>query len=134
MPNIITIAVAVIKNEEGKVFLQQRNEPGTEAHEKWNFPGGGIQFGEAPEEALKREVREEAGYEVEIVRLLPKIFTHIWDSEGQIIMLAYECRITGGSEKKQDLEVLDHRFVDPSEIASMSCLPYTKETVDLLKQ
>jgi 8-oxo-dGTP diphosphatase len=36
----------------------------------WNFPGGGIEENESPEEACIREVKEETGFEVEIKRLL----------------------------------------------------------------
>jgi 8-oxo-dGTP diphosphatase len=36
----------------------------------WNFPGGGIEAGETPEEACIREVKEETGYEVKVMRLL----------------------------------------------------------------
>ncbi|WP_456290027.1 NUDIX domain-containing protein [Paenibacillus sp. AK002] len=36
----------------------------------WNYPGGGIEEGETPEEACIREVKEETGFEVEIIKLL----------------------------------------------------------------
>jgi 8-oxo-dGTP diphosphatase len=36
----------------------------------WNFPGGGIEREETPEEACVREVKEETGYEVQLVKLL----------------------------------------------------------------
>jgi 8-oxo-dGTP diphosphatase len=36
----------------------------------WNFPGGGIEEGETPEEACIREVKEETGFEVKIIKLL----------------------------------------------------------------
>jgi 8-oxo-dGTP pyrophosphatase MutT (NUDIX family) len=47
--NQITIVVAIIRNENGDVLLARRNEPGLkDAHDKWEFVGGGIEFGENP--------------------------------------------------------------------------------------
>lgn len=53
--------VAVILNDDGKALLTQRNQPNSHAHKKWQFAGGGIEHGEHPINALKREIQEEVG-------------------------------------------------------------------------
>ena len=50
---------------EGRVFLHQG-----EGEDFWTFPGGRAEFGETAEQTLKREMREELGAEIEVVRLL----------------------------------------------------------------
>ena len=68
-----TIVIAIITNDQKDILLAKRHEPEAKhAHDKWEFIGGGIEFGEELEDAVKREVKEEAGVEVKIVRLLPK--------------------------------------------------------------
>ncbi len=87
---------AMVRNEKGEILFLKRteqcgNEPG-----KWTFPGGKLEFGETQEQAVKREVLEEAGLEVEIVRLL-KIVDHILKEEKQHwFNPVYEVRIVGG--------------------------------------
>ena len=56
MKNIEVVA-AIIHNVEGRVFATQRGYG--EWKDWWEFPGGKIEFGESPEEALKREIQEE---------------------------------------------------------------------------
>ena len=56
MKNIEVVA-AIIHNTEGRVFATQRGYG--EWKDWWEFPGGKIEFGESPEEALKREIQEE---------------------------------------------------------------------------
>jgi mutator protein MutT len=68
--NTIKVGVsALIFNDEHKVLLslrglQARNEQG-----KWEIPGGEVNFGEKLEEAVKREVREEIGVEIKVIKL-----------------------------------------------------------------
>ena len=58
----LTIVVAIINNAKGEILFAKRNEPETpEIHNMWEFPGGKIEFGEDPEEAVVREVAEETG-------------------------------------------------------------------------
>lgn len=130
----ITIVVAVIRNENGDVLLARRNEPELKhAHDKWEFVGGGIEFGESPEEALKREVKEEAGVTVEIVRLLPKIFAEMLNEEIQVIILTYECKIISGELRAGlDQEIAELNFVPLSEVKNYNAFRNIQKTVELL--
>ncbi|UCG95713.1 MAG: NUDIX domain-containing protein [archaeon] len=73
---------ALIFNSEGKVFLAKRgpkarNEPG-----RWDFPGGGVEFGEKIEDAIRREIKEEFDMDIEVLELLD-VCNHIIKDEGQ---------------------------------------------------
>lgn len=129
---VVPVVVALILDESGRIYMQRRHDPESPAHDFWEFPGGGIEFGETPEQALVREVKEESGYEVQVIRLLPKIYSNVW-SEVEVLLVAYECRITGGEFKTQETEVSEARFFSPEEINFEKSLPYTKEIIDLLK-
>ena len=66
----VPVACGVILGQDGKVLVTQR-PPGKIAAGKWEFPGGKIEKGESPLEALCRELREELG--VEAIRARPLI-------------------------------------------------------------
>lgn len=135
-----TIVVALIMNEEKKILLARRNEPELKhAHNKWEFVGGGIEFGEDPEAAIIREVKEEAGVDVEIVRLLPKVLSHVWNFEDgikqQILLLHYECKIVGGQlTPGLDQEIAELKYFSLEEIKQLDTLPLIYEGVLLLEQ
>ncbi len=67
---------AMIVNEENKVLMLLRAKNSRNEANKWSFPGGQVEFGEKLEDAIKREVKEEIGCEVEVKRLL-KVVDHI---------------------------------------------------------
>jgi len=73
---------AIIFNDEGRVFLNKRGKNSRNESGKWEFPGGGVRFGERLADALKREIREEFDIEIE---LLEQLITedHIIEDEGQ---------------------------------------------------
>jgi len=58
-------AFAIIFDEHGSVLLCHRRD-----FDAWNLPGGGIENGELPTEAVMREVKEETGLEVEVKQLV----------------------------------------------------------------
>jgi len=77
---------AVIFNE-GRVLLAHRRDI-----DWWNLPGGGMETGETVEEAMRREVREETGLEVEIEHLIG-VYSK---PQKQEVVLTFRCRVTGG--------------------------------------
>jgi 8-oxo-dGTP diphosphatase len=59
------IAAIIFENQKGELLLCKRdNSPGIPFPLHWDLPGGHVEDGETPEEALVREVREELGYEL----------------------------------------------------------------------
>lgn len=132
----IAVVLGLIINEKGEVLLPKRNQPELPLmHGKLEFPGGGIEFGEEPEAALIREVKEETGLIVKIVRLLPKVYSNVWDVEGgdkQVLLLSYECKIVGGELGTTDPEVGELKYFKLDEIDYSLCLPKTQEIINLL--
>lgn len=60
---IIQVSAGIIRNEFGQIYLTQRLE-GQDFAQSLEFPGGKVDAGETPEEALKRELEEEIGIQV----------------------------------------------------------------------
>ena len=90
----ITVVAAVIRDAEGRVLMTQRP---ADRHMGglWEFPGGKIDDGEAPSEALARELDEELGIEVEVGR--PLTFAVHEEPGLRILLLFYAARIVSGS-------------------------------------
>ncbi|NTU55512.1 MAG: NUDIX domain-containing protein, partial [Anaerolineales bacterium] len=93
-PLFQVFAAAVILDPQGRILLvkltYQRIHP-------WGLPGGSLEYGETPEEGIRREVREETGWEIEIERLL---FVKTWTPDR--IGLYYVCRILDGEFQPSD--------------------------------
>jgi len=75
MPSIdpesaLHVVAGVIRNSDGEVLLSRR-QPGRHQAGKWEFPGGKVEQGETPAQALVRELREELG--IETLTLIPRI-------------------------------------------------------------
>lgn len=136
------IVCAIITNDQGEVLLTKRNDPGTRRHGKLEFPGGKIDFGEDLEVAVVREAKEESGLDVEVVRLLPKIYSSYYTSdpsdpefpneELQIILISYHCKIVGGEFKPSDREVISGAFYKKDQIDYTNSLAYCREIIELL--
>ena len=112
----IPVVAAVIEDGRGCVLVAQRP-----AHKhlalKWEFPGGKVDAGEAPEAALLRELREELGVETQIVRPLPR-FTHDYGNV-LIAMIPFICRLAPDSAPPHPHEHVALRWVRPAELATL---------------
>lgn len=87
---------ALIVNDKNQVLLLKRNSGARNDAGCWNKPGGTLEFGEAVEDMIKRECKEEAGVEIEIIKFLS--FTdHLIKSENQHwISFNYLAKIKSG--------------------------------------
>lgn len=131
------VVIALIRNDEGKILLQKRVDVfNVNANGKWEFPGGVVEFGEDPKDALVRECQEEIGCKVNIVRLLPYLHTGIWprtDGEiRQVFVSCFEAHIVSGIPKPLESEVSEIQWYTREEVAALDSLPGTNEFVNLL--
>ncbi len=95
---------AVIVNEQGEIFLARRGPLAKNERGLWEFPGGSVEFGERLADALRREIREEYGMEIEVGPLLD-VVDHILPDEGQHwVSPTYICRPAPGSPQPRILE------------------------------
>lgn len=96
----------------------------------WEFPGGKLEAGESPHQALHRELREELDIGVEIGELLGTVdHSYEW---GQVQIAGYLCRFKGGTIKH--LEVADHSWVNIAQLADYRILPADQPFIARLKE
>lgn len=116
---------ALIRNAKGHILFQLPQG----SREVWSLPAGSIEPGEAPEEAVIREVWEETGLQVTPVRLVGafggKAFRHTYPDGNQVeyLVLVYECRVDGGTLQALDGESAELRYYPPSARPPLA-LPY----------
>jgi ADP-ribose pyrophosphatase YjhB (NUDIX family) len=90
-------AYAVLRDDSGAVLLT-RNSPRSDFPDLWALPGGGVEHGEHPAEAVLREVREETGLDVRLTGL-PRVYSDVTDVRGlplHTVRLVYDAEVTGG--------------------------------------
>jgi 8-oxo-dGTP diphosphatase len=88
---IVIVAACALLDREGAVLLAQR-PPGRPLAGLWEFPGGKVEAGEQPEEALIRELREELGLEIAKEDLTPLTFASHAYPDFHLLMPVYLCR------------------------------------------
>lgn len=109
----VLVAVGVIENGQGEIFVCQRNANQHQAN-KWEFPGGKVETGETVAQALARELAEEVGIEV----LACEPFMQIEHDYGDKHVTLAIHKITAFSGEPSGLEGQSSRWVAISELAS----------------
>lgn len=89
--------VAAVIRRRGRVLIARRRDA-AERGGQWEFPGGKVEPGEGEPEALRREIREELGCEVEVGRLLLRHRHRYPDLEVELAF--YACDFPAGAEPR----------------------------------
>jgi mutator protein MutT len=121
---LVPSVAAVIRDEQGRVLLQEKS-----AWEGWSLPAGAIEPGETPEQALRREVREETGLTVEpreILGVLGGIDFRYKYANGDLVeytVVLYRCDVLAKSTTSLDTETQSLRYFGAAELPKIA-LPY----------
>ena len=89
--NIVLVAACALIDVDNRVLLAQRPE-GKSMAGLWEFPGGKVEAGERPEQALIRELKEELGITVDEACLAPLTFASHAYADFHLFMPVYVCR------------------------------------------
>lgn len=125
--------MGIIYDEQSRVLLVRQT-----ADSLWSTPGGVIEPDETPAVAVVREVEEETGLKVRIVRLLgvfggPEFVVNYPNGDrSQYVSAIFECAVLSGSLRPDGDETDDLAFTGPAEIAQRDCQPWLLHVIPLL--
>lgn len=123
----VRVVAAVIRKDD-KIFATQRGYG--EFKDGWEFPGGKIEDGETPEQALAREIREELNTEIQVGKLIDTIEYDY--PKFHLSMDCFWCEIMQGG-----LELKEHeaaRWLSKEELYSVGWLPADVGVVERVKE
>ena len=123
----IRVVAAIIIND-GKVFATQRGYG--DWKDWWEFPGGKIEPGESPEEALAREIREELDIEISIDKFYRTVEYDY--PKFHLVMDCFICHIADGEPVLLEHEAA--KWLSPDELSSVQWLPSDVELIVKLKE
>ena len=111
-PVLVVAAVLAAPVEQGRKVLIVRRGPGQSGAGFWEFPGGKVELGEAPEQALVREIEEELNLHIKVKALLGE---EVFDYPSKTIRLrVYHTEILSGELKLSEHD--SHKWILPEEI------------------
>jgi len=127
--NPVVVVIGVVK-EENRYLLTKRQTPKSEWN-KWQFPGGGLEFGEKLDEAVKRELKEETGIDVKIIKRLNRVYEIIREKDKfHGIFFVYLCEMIDKNQKiKINNEASEFGWFTKKEILQLDSLEGTKEII-----
>lgn len=122
----IEVVAAIIHDADGRIFATQRGYG--DMKDGWEFPGGKMEPGETPEEALKREILEELDTRIDV----EKLFTTVeYDyPKFHLKMHCFICSIESGQLILKEHEAA--KWLTKDQLDSVDWLPADKIVVDLL--
>ena len=124
----IEVVAAIIHDDGGRIFATQRGYG--DYKDGWEFPGGKMEPGETPEEALRREIWEELETRIDVERLVQTVD---WDYPAfHLTMHCFWCRVESGSLTLKEHEAA--RWLGLSEIDSVDWLAADRAVVETIKK
>jgi 8-oxo-dGTP diphosphatase len=123
----IEVVAAIIHDTNGRIFATQRGYG--DFKDGWEFPGGKMEPGETPEEALRREIWEELETRIAVERLVQTVEYDYPDFH--LTMHCFWCHIESGHLLLKEHEAA--RWLSLSDIESVDWLPADREVVKRLR-
>lgn len=128
MEKRIRVVAAIIK-QDNKIFCAQRAYGFLKG--KWEFPGGKIEEGETPEEAIKREIKEELDTEIEVDSFL---MNEVYEYPEFILdMDCFMCHVKSGRLQVEEGIHLAECWCDVDKLNELKWCPADKEIVERFK-
>lgn len=109
------VAIEAIIEKEGRILITQRSYDRDHAPGEWETLTGRVEAGESFEEAVKREVKEEVGLEVEVVRPFYTFHFYRGPDEIEHLGVSFWCRYKSGEVGLNPKEQIAYKWVTPSE-------------------
>ncbi|MBQ7059708.1 MAG: 8-oxo-dGTP diphosphatase MutT [Firmicutes bacterium] len=128
----IKVAAAVImsENEQGEKVIFATERGYGDYKDWWEFPGGKLEAGETPEEALVREIREELNIRIDVDQFLLTV-----EHDYPAFHLSMDCFLCQMQEGHMTLlEHEDARWLKASELRSVRWLPADVKVVEMIKK
>ncbi len=131
-PLVLVVACALV-DADGRVLIAQR-PAGKQLAGLWEFPGGKVEGGETPEEAVVRELKEELDVETKVACLAPLTFaSHSYESF-HLLMPLFVCRRFWGTPVAKEHQAL--KWVRPKQMRDYAMpdadIPLIAHLIDLL--
>ena len=128
MPLLLVAACALV-DADGRVLIAQRPE-GKNMAGLWEFPGGKVEPGETPEDALIRELREELGIITKQACLAPLTFASHAYEKFHLLMPLYVCRKFEGAPIGREGQAL--KWVRPRDLRNWPMPPADAPLIPML--
>jgi len=122
------VVAGLVVDAVAKQLLVTQRRPDQSFGLDWEFPGGKVEPGEAPVDALVRELQEEIGVEVEVGGIWEVLFHRHADFD--LCMLVYQCRISVGAPTAVEVHAL--RWVRCDELPGIGIMAVDQPLVDRL--
>jgi 8-oxo-dGTP diphosphatase len=124
------VAACALIDPDGRVLIAER-PPGKAMAGLWEFPGGKVEDGERPEQALIRELREELAIVVEEPCLAPFTFASHTYPDFQLLMPLYVCRRWQGTPVAREHQAL--KWVKPKDLVQYKMPPADIPLIPMLR-
>ena len=118
--NLLLVTALALVDSDSRVLLAQRPVGKTMAG-LWEFPGGKVEPGETPEQAIIREAKEELDIDIEQSCLAPFSFASHGYADFHLLMPLFVCRVWGGAVRS--LEGQSLRWVRPTDMRNYPMPP-----------
>ena len=123
------VAIAFVIERDGTILMLRRSPTKDHAPGEGEFGSGRVEYGEHPEDAVHREVREETGLEVDIVEPITTFHFYRGAAREETVGITFWCRYRAG-ELVRSAEHDQAIWVSPAEARALVSFPGEVEAID----